>query len=138
MLERNDDSLPLHSFFFLSHCHCMPLSARRNMDKLSTDLPHPTLQQLRVRLQNIYDAISNYQPAAARPPVLDSSLDVGTDTEDAQWLQQENIQGLKKLRDSIKIDLDVLEKVWICSNCAVFASSSLLNSFSSFLMTPNQ
>jgi hypothetical protein len=48
----------------------------------------------------------------SKPPVLDSSLDVGSDSsEDAQWLQQEPVPGLKKLRDSVKIDLDVLEKV---------------------------
>ncbi|TFK31941.1 hypothetical protein BDQ12DRAFT_639392 [Crucibulum laeve] len=72
---------------------------------------HPELQLLRIRLQNIHDAISNFQPSSSRPPILDSSLDVGADAgEEGQWLQQENIPGLKKLRDSIKIDLDVLEK----------------------------
>ncbi|KAF8062266.1 hypothetical protein FPV67DRAFT_1422151 [Lyophyllum atratum] len=82
------------------------------MDDLRTETdPHPALQRLRVRLQNIHEAISNYQPSAARPPILDSSLDIGTDAnDDGQWLQQENIQGQKKLRDSVKIDLDVLEK----------------------------
>ncbi|GLB39845.1 putative protein of unknown function (DUF1308) [Lyophyllum shimeji] len=73
--------------------------------------PHPALQQLRARLQTIYEAISNYQPLTARPPILDSSLDVGTEaSDDGQWLQQENVQGLKKLKDSVKIDLDVLQK----------------------------
>lgn len=72
---------------------------------------HPALQQLRLQLQSIYDAISNFQPTS-KPPILDSSLDVGGDSsEDGQWLQQEHIPGLKKLRDSVKIDLDVLEKV---------------------------
>ncbi|RDB23624.1 hypothetical protein Hypma_009502 [Hypsizygus marmoreus] len=73
--------------------------------------PHPALQQLKIRLQNIHDAISTYQPLTAKPPILDSSLNTGTDTsDDGQWLQQEHIQGLKKLRDSVKVDLDVLEK----------------------------
>ncbi|KAJ7326411.1 hypothetical protein DFH08DRAFT_816733 [Mycena albidolilacea] len=31
-------------------------------------------------------------------------------TEDVQWLQQESISGLKQLRDSVKIDLNALEK----------------------------
>lgn len=76
--------------------------------------PHPALQQLRIRLQHIHDAISTYQPLSAKPPILDSSLELGTEgNEDSHWLQQENIQGLKKLRDSVKIDLDVLEKVWL-------------------------
>lgn len=75
--------------------------------------PHLALQQLRSRLRGIHDAISNYQPLTAKPPILDSSLDLGTDpSEDGPWSQQEHISGLKKLRDSVKIDLDVLEKVW--------------------------
>jgi hypothetical protein len=76
--------------------------------------PHPELRQLRTRLQDIHDAISNFHPLTAKPPILDSSLDIGPGgdpSEDGQWLQQEHIPGLKKLRDSVKIDLDVLEKV---------------------------
>lgn len=76
--------------------------------------PHSGLQQLRTRLQNIHDGISNFQSLTAKPPILDSSLDLGPGgdpLEDGQWLQQEHIPGLKKLRDSVKIDLDVLEKV---------------------------
>ncbi|KAG5725178.1 hypothetical protein E4T56_gene10197 [Termitomyces sp. T112] len=70
---------------------------------------HVALQHLRVKLQNIYESISNYQPSTDKPPILDSSLDTSSD-EDGQWLQQDNVQGLKKLKDSVKIDLDVLEK----------------------------
>ncbi|KAG6852306.1 hypothetical protein C0991_001073 [Blastosporella zonata] len=77
------------------------------MDDSST--PHIALQHLRVRLNQIYEAISSYQPFHGRPPVLDSSLDTSAD-EDAQWLHQDNVQGLKKLKDSVKIDLDVLCK----------------------------
>ena len=73
---------------------------------------HPALRQLRIQLQNIHDAISNFQPLTTKPPILDSSLDIGADSsEEAHWLQQEHIPGLKKLRDSVKVDLDVLEKV---------------------------
>jgi hypothetical protein len=76
--------------------------------------PHPALQQLRHQLQSIHDAISNFHPSTSKPPILDSSLDIGADSsEDAQWLQQEHIPGLKKLRDSVKVDLDVLEKVGV-------------------------
>ncbi|KAG6907046.1 hypothetical protein DXG01_010817 [Tephrocybe rancida] len=71
--------------------------------------PHLALQHLRVRLQNIYEAILSYQPSRGIPPILDSSLDNAGD-EEGQWLQQDNIQGLKKLKDAVKIDLDVLEK----------------------------
>ncbi|KAG5644668.1 hypothetical protein DXG03_007967 [Asterophora parasitica] len=81
--------------------------------------PHPALQHLRLKLKDIYEAISNYQPSTSRPPILDSSLDIATETnEDGQWLQQDNIQGLRKLRDSVKIDLDVLEKFLDDPQCA--------------------
>ncbi|SJL10638.1 uncharacterized protein ARMOST_14029 [Armillaria ostoyae] len=67
---------------------------------------HPTLRVLRTRLQAIHDSISHFQPPTRRPPILDSSLDLN----DAQWLQQDHIPGLRKLKDTIKIDLDVLDK----------------------------
>ncbi|KAK0224063.1 hypothetical protein IW262DRAFT_871822 [Armillaria fumosa] len=67
---------------------------------------HPTLRVLRTRLQAIHDSISHFQPATRRPPILDSSLD----PNDSQWLQQDHIPGLRKLKDTIKIDLDVLDK----------------------------
>lgn len=72
---------------------------------------HYELQTLRARLQGIYTSIAQFQPLTAKPPILDSSLDLGDSTEDSQWLQQENVPGLKNLRDAIKRDLDVLEKV---------------------------
>ncbi|KAK0214288.1 hypothetical protein EDD85DRAFT_924506 [Armillaria nabsnona] len=67
---------------------------------------HPTLRILRTRLQAIHDSISHFQPPTRRPPILDSSLDL----IDTQWLQQDHIPGLRKLKDTIKIDLDVLDK----------------------------
>ncbi|KAK0447048.1 hypothetical protein EV421DRAFT_1706798 [Armillaria borealis] len=67
---------------------------------------HPTLRVLRTKLQAIHDSISHFQPPTRRPPILDSSLDLN----DAQWLQQDHIPGLRKLKDTIKIDLDVLDK----------------------------
>lgn len=88
--------------------------------------PHSGLQQLRTRLQNIHDAISNFQSSTAKLLILDSSLDIGPGgdpSEDGQWFQQEHIPGLKKLRDSVKIDLDVLEKV-----CSFFSGLSQLHS----------
>jgi hypothetical protein len=77
-----------------------------------TNTAHPELWLLRIRLQKIHDSISHFQPLTAKPPILDSSVDVGGESnDDSQWLQQEHIPGLKKLRDTIKIDLDLLEKV---------------------------
>ncbi|KAG6857374.1 hypothetical protein H0H87_004735 [Tephrocybe sp. NHM501043] len=74
------------------------------------DVPHIALHQLRARLSQIYTAISSYHPSHTRPPILDSSLDTGAGDDDGQWLHQDNVQGLKKLKDSVKIDLDVLGK----------------------------
>jgi len=76
------------------------------------NLPHPELQTLKARLQQIYDATLTFKPLTARPPILDSSYENGSeDADDNQWLRQENVPGLKKLGESIKIDLGVLEKV---------------------------
>ena len=76
------------------------------------NLPHPELQTLKARLQQIYDATLTFKPLTVRPPILDSSYENGSeDADDNQWLRQENIPGLKKLGESIKIDLGVLEKV---------------------------
>ncbi|KAJ6541712.1 hypothetical protein B0H19DRAFT_1174334 [Mycena capillaripes] len=70
---------------------------------------HPELRLLHKRLQNIYDALLNFKPLAGIPPILDSSVDADPN-DDGQWLRHENIPGLKKLRESIKFDLDLLEK----------------------------
>ncbi|KAF9557796.1 hypothetical protein CPC08DRAFT_764343 [Agrocybe pediades] len=83
------------------------------------DLPHPELQALKTRLQQIYEATITFKPLTARPPILDSSYDAETeDNDDNQWLRQENVPGLKKLGESIKIDLGVLEKFLDNPNCA--------------------
>ncbi|KAG6835271.1 hypothetical protein H0H93_003238 [Arthromyces matolae] len=76
---------------------------------MSNKCAHPALQQLLVQLRNIHESISSYRPSNDRPPILDSSLDT-TGDEDGLWLRQDGIHGLKKLKESIKIDLDVLEK----------------------------
>ncbi|KAJ7625009.1 hypothetical protein DFH06DRAFT_745683 [Mycena polygramma] len=74
---------------------------------------HPELHPLNATLRSIHESLSNFRPLAVRPPILDSSTEAITgqdSTDDGQWLQQENIPGLKQLRDSVKIDLDVLER----------------------------
>ncbi|KAJ6588419.1 hypothetical protein B0H19DRAFT_1367033 [Mycena capillaripes] len=74
---------------------------------------HPELHPLKSLLRSIHESLSNFRPLAARPPILDSSTEAitGLDaTDDGQWLQQENIPGLKQLRDSVRIDLDVLDR----------------------------
>jgi hypothetical protein len=75
-------------------------------------IAHPDLQCIRSRLLQILDDISNFKPLTARPPILDSSCDsTSENNEEDQWLNQENIPGLKKLKENIKLDLGVLEKV---------------------------
>ncbi|KAJ7678429.1 hypothetical protein B0H14DRAFT_972434 [Mycena olivaceomarginata] len=77
---------------------------------------HPELHQIKSTLRAIHESLSDFRPLAVRPPILDSSTEAITgsldseSTEDVQWLQQESIPGVKQLRDSVKIDLDALEK----------------------------
>ncbi|KAJ7508446.1 hypothetical protein B0H11DRAFT_2304424 [Mycena galericulata] len=70
---------------------------------------HPELHLLHKKLQNVFDALLNFRPLAASPPILDSSVDADPH-DDGQWLRHENIPGLKKLRESIKFDIDILHK----------------------------
>jgi hypothetical protein len=80
--------------------------------------PHHELHLLHKNLQNIYDALLNFKPLAGVPPILDSSIDADPN-DDGQWLRHENIPGLKKLRESIKFDIDILEKA--CRGLSVVA-----------------
>ena len=94
------------------------------------------LQLVKSDLQQIYDSISYFQPLTARPPIIDSSFEAASESnEESQWLKQENIPGLKKLKENIGIDLVSLNKVLL--NHPLFirlknlGSSSII--FSSFL-----
>ena len=81
-------------------------------DMTTTKSPHADLQLVKSHLQQIHDSISYFKPLTARPPILDSSYDSTNESnEENQWLKQENIPGLKKLKDNIKIDLAALDKV---------------------------
>ncbi|KAJ6520492.1 hypothetical protein C8R45DRAFT_955347 [Mycena sanguinolenta] len=72
-------------------------------------LAHPELHGLHKKLRNVYDALLNFRPLAGVPPILDSSIDADPN-DDGQWLRHENIPGIKKLRESIKFDIDILDK----------------------------
>ncbi|KAF7330138.1 hypothetical protein MSAN_02463800 [Mycena sanguinolenta] len=72
-------------------------------------LAHPELHLLHKKLRNIYEALLNFRPLAGVPPILDSSIDADPN-DDGQWLRHENIPGIKKLRESIKFDIDILDK----------------------------
>jgi len=71
------------------------------------------LYTLRAQLQTIYDSISRFQPPPKRLPILDSSLYFKDEKDQGPWIQHENIPGLKKLKETVKIDLDALDKVCI-------------------------
>ncbi|KAF5371256.1 hypothetical protein D9758_004239 [Tetrapyrgos nigripes] len=66
------------------------------------------LVALRAQLQTIYDSIAQFQPPPRRLPILDSSLEFKE--RDGPWIQHENIPGLKKLKETVKVDLDALDK----------------------------
>ncbi|KAJ4485228.1 hypothetical protein J3R30DRAFT_3437968 [Lentinula aciculospora] len=77
----------------------------------NVSLSHPELRDLRNHLQSIHQSISHFQPPIQRPPILDSSLQVILNpAEDTHWFQHDNIPGLKKLKESIKVDLDALDQ----------------------------
>ncbi|CAK5278123.1 unnamed protein product [Mycena citricolor] len=75
---------------------------------------HPELHLVLQNLRSIHASLSDFRPTTVRPPILDASTEsLGTSDEndpDDQWLQQDSIPGLKQLRDSIKVDVDVLKK----------------------------
>jgi hypothetical protein len=64
---------------------------------------------LRAQLQTIYHSISRFQPPPRRLLILDSSLEFKD--RDGPWIQHDNIPGLKKLKETVKVDLDALDKV---------------------------
>ena len=75
---------------------------------------HAELRRTQEQLLIIYENISNFQPPPVLYPILDSSLEAQTSeaNEDGHhWSQQDHISGLKKLKESLKIDLDGIQKV---------------------------
>ncbi|TEB26840.1 hypothetical protein FA13DRAFT_1737045 [Coprinellus micaceus] len=78
---------------------------------MATERAHPALHELLRQLQGIYEAVSNFQPNHTRPPILDSSLMLAEAEDDSHPSHQDHIPGLKKLKESLKLDLDGLQKV---------------------------
>jgi len=70
---------------------------------------HHDLYILRNRLQDIYVSTASFDPMTPKPPILDASVEINLDEEN-QW-GQENIPGMKILREAIKGDLERLESV---------------------------
>ena len=69
-------------------------------------LVHHDLRLLRTRLQDIYLSAASFEQMTPKPPILDSSLDINSDEGG-----QENVPGMRILREAIKCDLDRLEAV---------------------------
>ncbi|KAL1662790.1 hypothetical protein GGF50DRAFT_58264 [Schizophyllum commune] len=72
---------------------------------------HPELHALRTRLKDILYSIEHFHPPAPRPPIIDSSVEfLGTKQHEEQWLQRRHTPGLKKLKEAVRVDYDVLDK----------------------------
>ena len=93
-------------------------------------LPHPDLRRLRTKLNDILGSISTFGPGLSRPPVIDASVEVSVEAADDITTHQEALPGLRALRDAIKRDLDVLEKVGLFDLYVYYIS--LLLTVSSF------
>jgi hypothetical protein len=72
--------------------------------------PHPELWDIRRRLERIHDTLCSFSLPEIQHPILDSSVDLTGNDKD-QWTQQQEISGLRKLRETVKVDLNVLQKV---------------------------
>jgi len=72
------------------------------------DSAHPDLRRLRLRLQEILEAICSFEPPVRLPPVLDVSL--ATD-DPSRVAGKTPLPGLRGLEESVRRDLEVLTKV---------------------------
>ena len=76
----------------------------------SPEKSHADLHVLRDKLIGILKSVSSFAPSVSRPPIIDSSFDLaGNPAENAH--RPDAVKGLRALKDSVKRDLDVLEKV---------------------------
>ncbi|TRM66840.1 hypothetical protein BD626DRAFT_397384 [Schizophyllum amplum] len=79
-------------------------------DSVANDF-HPELRALRLQLQDILFSIEHFHPPAPCPPIIDSSVEfIGTSLHEEQWLQRRHTPGLKKLKEAVRVDYDVLDK----------------------------
>ena len=75
---------------------------------MADNLPHPELQAQREKLRSILQTIPSFGSGIVKPPVIDASFEGSRDEEKPH---HETIPGLRALRDAVKRDLDVLDKV---------------------------
>lgn len=69
---------------------------------------HRDLEALRIKLRDVLASITAFNPPVAHPPIIDASADNSDDGP-----KHDSIRGLRKLKESVKRDLDILEKVSI-------------------------
>ena len=80
---------------------------------MTSQRAHPELHALRDQLREIFNAMATFSSAAfaAKPPILDTSMNLGGDPCEEFHAHQDAIHGMRALREAVKRDLDVLEKV---------------------------
>jgi hypothetical protein len=74
---------------------------------MSSVLAHAELHATRSQLRDVYESIRAYQHPIARPPIIDACFEDRVD--DVQHV--EAVPGLRGLRESVRKDLDILDKV---------------------------
>ncbi|KAI0697354.1 hypothetical protein BC835DRAFT_1270412 [Cytidiella melzeri] len=67
---------------------------------------HTDLHALRSQLRDVYASITTFRPPVAHPPIIDSSVDL----VNGDGPRQDSVRGLRKLKESVRRDLDILEK----------------------------
>ncbi|KAI0325503.1 hypothetical protein GY45DRAFT_1330178 [Cubamyces sp. BRFM 1775] len=87
---------------------------------MASEKVHPELHALRDQLRGIFNAMATFGSAAfaAKPPILDSSMNLGGDPNEEFHAHQDAVHGMRALREAVKRDLDVLEKFLNDPKCA--------------------
>jgi hypothetical protein len=93
---------------------------------------HPELRSLRADLLNTLAGITAYQHPVSKPPILDSSFDTAVD--DVQHVNA--VSGLRALKDSVRRELEVLNKVDSYFYCRKDPDDNYCLFHSSFSMIP--
>jgi hypothetical protein len=76
---------------------------------------HDEIHKLQAQLSQIHDDMSLYEPPIPMPPVMDSSLDDSPEDQEigarGGSSTNERLPGLRALKESLRQDLEALEKV---------------------------
>lgn len=81
---------------------------------------HEELYALRDCLRSISIGLDSYEPDSQHMPIIDS---LGEETGEGMVQTREVLPGLRFLREEVKRDLQVLQKVCIHSSCGNFHSN---------------